>query len=34
MIDQQDLSLFRFAEDAEAIWQALLDQGLQVPAAS
>ncbi|MET0281106.1 MAG: LOG family protein [Steroidobacteraceae bacterium] len=34
MIDQQDLALFRFAEDAEGIWQALLDQGLQVPPAS
>jgi predicted Rossmann-fold nucleotide-binding protein len=33
MADAQDLALFRYAEDAEGIWQALLDQGLAVPKA-
>jgi uncharacterized protein (TIGR00730 family) len=31
MIEAQDLTLFRYAEDAEGIWQALLDQGLKAP---
>jgi uncharacterized protein (TIGR00730 family) len=33
MVDAEDLALFRYAEDAEGIWQALLDQGLQAPQA-
>jgi uncharacterized protein (TIGR00730 family) len=33
MVDAADLALFRHAEDAEGIWRALLDQGLQVPGA-
>jgi uncharacterized protein (TIGR00730 family) len=32
MIDADDLALFRFAEDAEGIWQQLLALGLKVPA--
>jgi len=33
MVDAEDLQLFRFAESAEAIWQGLLELGLQVPPA-
>jgi uncharacterized protein (TIGR00730 family) len=32
MVDAGDLDLFRYAEDAEGIWQQLLAQGLKVPA--
>jgi uncharacterized protein (TIGR00730 family) len=32
MVDAEDLKLFRYAEDAEGIWQQLLAQGLKVPA--
>ncbi len=32
MINADDLKLFRFADDAEGLWQALIDGGLQVPA--
>jgi uncharacterized protein (TIGR00730 family) len=31
MADADDLALFRYAEDAEGIWQALLEQGLAIP---
>jgi len=32
MVDAEDLALFRYAEDAEGIWQQLLAMGLRVPA--
>jgi hypothetical protein len=31
MVDAEDLELFRFAEDAEAVWQQLLALGLEIP---
>jgi hypothetical protein len=33
MIDESDLALFRYAEDAEGIWDQLVAQGLKVPPA-
>ncbi len=30
MIDEADLGLFRFAEDAEAVWSELLAGGLVI----
>lgn len=34
MVDNEDLALFRYAEDAEGIWQQLLELGLKVPGAT
>jgi predicted Rossmann-fold nucleotide-binding protein len=31
MIDAADLTLFRYAEDAESVWQHLVAMGLQIP---
>jgi hypothetical protein len=31
MVDAEDLQLFRFAEDAEGVWQQLLALGLEIP---
>jgi hypothetical protein len=32
MVDPDDLTLFRYAEDAEGVWRQLLELGLKVPA--
>jgi uncharacterized protein (TIGR00730 family) len=32
MIDAPDLKLFRFAEDAEEVWRALVEGGVKAPA--
>jgi predicted Rossmann-fold nucleotide-binding protein len=31
MVDSEDLALFRYAENAEGIWEQLLELGLKVP---
>ncbi len=31
MVDAADLNLFRFAESAEAVWAALVEQNLAIP---
>jgi hypothetical protein len=31
MVDAEEMQLFRFAEDAEGVWQQLLSLGLEIP---